>query len=1137
MKKLFSLLAALALVLTLAACGDTKIEYVEVEVPVEVEKIVTEYVEVEVPVEVEVIKEVIVTETVTETIEVPADVENERFYKPGVYFTNTEVSTDGTYTYAVVVVDAYGKIAGIMFDDTKSTSEFLINEDGDLYVYVEGDGKSVPNTYRAIDANIKIADYPTAVDAINADDLVVGIHQAEIAELEAIEAYETSRVLGEAWITETNALVDAIIADQSTYGVLTAKSGAEVTAINVDTDLTNVDVLLGLVQDVLDGEAALTEEVVLATTPVKGLYTPGFEFGITERKIGSTVYYYTSFVVVDEFGRIAGVYNDATTADKTVEGANATKAILKEAYGMGAITGNTPWYLQAQGFSNAIVKNQGTDFVVLSDLEEGVTHQYTDQIAGTTIGVEGLVEATEDALAELTDISLNDGTYFVAGAGETKHAFMYVTIEGGAIESVLLDNTQGTDQASVMRDDEWFPVFTFTVEYTVGEEEKSQEILVYQDGEEYYPLFTVTVDGTEYEFDEEVEFQLDEENGIDEMATLEIVPGNYTKQMLNDRYGMNAENNWYAQADTLAAAFVKGGVYGINLTEDGHTDVTGVTFGSIDKYQQLLVEALILASEDNNELFDYSPVVGSALLADGTYFASSEVDAKGQQQFAWMNVVNGDINTIVFDSTIEKDGVITTIGSLGDAYGLAEEDTDKEWYEQAASYANQILTSQAAIITDIETGYDYEKAATFGTHTYAAAADPKVDISVDTFNELTTTLIQQALAGRVAEQAEAVFATIAAAGFDKEFVSNDGIVNGIAGLDFVVSSGINLIPTWETADDNVLDVESNDTSFEVQEVETNSTAVMTLTLEFGDFEESREFTYTVVTKATDMANELNHKDLKLAFGTITDKFDLPLFATTGTYAVKWIDEDGAVLTTPFNATDLTGDDKEETVVLTAWIDVDADDEVDTNEVSRDFTIVVKEEAAAIAEVAAAVKPGNILEEVTATKVTGLTTESGIGGITITWDETTGGNGQLAYAAGELTVTRSAVDTYEVTLTADVNGTDVNFEFFVVEADDAMVQARVEKVVGTQDDFALAAMYLDGKLAGTFGFAKSYTFDADAVTIAYSVDKDATATINATTGLLTWVDATDETVEVILTFTVAGTDVEFTRIAEVVLFNN
>ncbi|XMB85105.1 DUF4349 domain-containing protein [Mycoplasmatota bacterium WC44] len=67
MRKLFWSISMTIAILSMSACGDTKIEYVEVEVPTE--NTVTEYVEVEVPVEVEVAKEVIVTETVTESID------------------------------------------------------------------------------------------------------------------------------------------------------------------------------------------------------------------------------------------------------------------------------------------------------------------------------------------------------------------------------------------------------------------------------------------------------------------------------------------------------------------------------------------------------------------------------------------------------------------------------------------------------------------------------------------------------------------------------------------------------------------------------------------------------------------------------------------------------------------------------------------------------------------------------------------------------------------------------------------------------------------------------------------------------------------------------------------------------------
>ncbi|XMB87433.1 hypothetical protein RJG79_06450 [Mycoplasmatota bacterium WC44] len=1052
MKKLFSLLAALALVLTLAACGDTKIEYVEVEVPVDVIKIETEYVEVEVPVPVETIVEVVVTETVTVVEEVPADVENERFYKPGVYFTNTEVSTDGTYTYAVVVVDAYGKIAGIMFDDTTSTSEFLTNEAGDLYVYVEGDGKTVPNTYRAIAADIEIAKYPTAADAINADDLVVGIHQAEIAELEALEAYETSRVLlgNTGWIKESDKLVKAILDDQSTYGIVTSVSGDEVTAVNVDTNLTNVDVLLGLVQGVLDGEAALTEEVTLATTPVNGLYTPGYKFAATERKISSSVYYYTSFVVVDEFGRIAGVFNDATTADKTVEGANATKAILKEAYGMNA---EMPWYLQAQAFSKAVVKNQGVDFVEFLEKEEGQKHEYTDQIAGVTIGVEGFVEATTDALTGLPLPTYKEGSYFVAGSGETKHSFMLVNIDvEGKLESIFLDNTQDTAQATVLRDEEWFPVWKFTKEWlNVEEEVKTTEILVYLDGDEYYPLTDIDYNSDaklDYEYDEEVEFILDEENGVDEMATLEIVPGNYTKQMLNDRYGMNAENNWYAQADTLAAAFVKGGVYGINLTEDGHTDVTGVTFGSVNEYQQLLVEALLQAEVGAKEaLYVNNGATGTGVLADGTYFAAAETDTKGQQYFAWMTVANSVIENIFFDSTLVKDGVVTTKVSLGDDYGMATKKDQLEWFEQAAAYANAFIANQDDIVTEVATGYDYEDEGTFGPLDLETLTTPERDFdAIDTaagisissakFEALTEVLVQKALYARVEEQANAVFKAITDMKYS--FVDTDGNVTPTTeadDIDLTIGTGFNFTPAWETADDEIIDVLSGDLIWDIQDIDENSSVTMTLTLEHGDFEFNKEYTIDVVTQEYDKSAKLNAATFDLPYATIIDGFGLVLPTTA--YDVEWEittpeTTSGVISLGEFSITDVEEDTE---FVLTAWIDVEVsgDDDaigvLDKTDISREFTFTVRDADDAIEDLVESLMPGNILDDVTAAEIMDLTYETNVGGLTIAWS-----SGDPAAAKvvdvedkdsnkiGEkLVINRYADESVEVTLTATVSG--------------------------------------------------------------------------------------------------------------------
>ncbi|QVK20053.1 hypothetical protein KHQ82_06900 [Mycoplasmatota bacterium] len=1153
MKKLFSLLAALALVLTLAACNQDPqeiikevIKEVEVEVPGE-----TVYVEVpgeEVIVEVEVPGPTVEVEVI---VEVPTDVENTRFYKPGVYFNNTEIGTDGFYTYTVVIVDAYGKIAGVMFDETKTTSEFLVDEDGQLYVFIEGDGKTVPHTYRAIDSDADFSEYPTAADAITADDLVVGIHQTEIAALTEIVAHESRQILGEeAWVEQTELLAARIITDQTTYGVDTAVSGAAVTAVNVEgVKLTNVDVLLGLVQDVLVGEAKLEETDVLATTPVHGLYETGYEFGVTGRQVEESVNYNTAFVAVDQYGRIAGVYTDATVA-ATVEGAHSTEWIS------GADFDN-----QAKALGEAIVKNQGvafnlyetTDYLV--EVDEDSVHHYTNQVEGCTVAVEDMLTAINDSLTELSEWegTLNDGTYVVTGEmSHGGHAVMTVNVIGHNVVSVFLDNTTPVEQASVYRDEEWFPVYKFDREWlSEANEEESQTILVYLDTDEYISVNEyIAVDGKTIDAGDEVTLS------ETELAGLEIVPGNYTKQILTDRYGMNPENNWYTQANTLAAEFVEVGPYGINLTDGEHTDVTGVTFGHVDEYQQLLIEAILLALEEDTATIPAASGTSTTVLPDGTYFASLEANSKAQQYMAYMVVKGGNIESIVYDVVLADGENVTTKLALGDAYGLAAVselgEDGLEWYEQAAKYAVAVIENQADIVDEIEDTFTYELGADFGAADFATNVDGAAGVSINTasFETLTQKLVEEALVAKIEMEANLIFDAIE----DKDTLFYSEMASfsiGVDSNDFIFgTSNASFELDWESSDNDVLDVDETvgtpvTYDFVVEDVTANTEITITYVLTFDEYEFTKDVTYTVQTAASAELAALNaEEDSFDAFTQIEGfNFDLttidPTVATTDGTFLGWADEDYDETAPVYLIT--TSGLGVGTHTLTALVSYNADGDT----VSRDLVVTVVDVDDALEEVAATVKPANILHngEVTSEETFEFSTTSNIKGITVSWTDpavanVTTWNG----TTNELTILRS-YQTEKIIMTATITDgtTDVvkEFEFRAVPATAEIVKDRVEAVL---ESASLGVKYfdtntltnvvtgLDAKL-GVFGINEAGLVDID-----WSTDN---AAVTAGTDLVA-VAGTEGTVKVTAKVTVQmneDTKVEVEKEFEVILFDS
>ncbi len=84
-------------------------------------------------------------------------------------------------------VSIYDADSGIK-ERTFSYSLFFNSGVNEHYMYVEGDGISVPNTFRLIDITYG-STYPTLTDPITANDLVLGIHNTAIAALAPIDGH------------------------------------------------------------------------------------------------------------------------------------------------------------------------------------------------------------------------------------------------------------------------------------------------------------------------------------------------------------------------------------------------------------------------------------------------------------------------------------------------------------------------------------------------------------------------------------------------------------------------------------------------------------------------------------------------------------------------------------------------------------------------------------------------------------------------------------------------------------------------------------------------------------------------------------------------------------------------------------
>ncbi|XMB85189.1 hypothetical protein RJG79_07110 [Mycoplasmatota bacterium WC44] len=1069
MKKLFSLVSALAIILVLTACKEPETVYVNVPGP-------TEYVEVEVPVEVIVTETVteIVTEVVTEYVEVPINVEYERYYKPGVYFNNTTIDDNGVYTYVVVIVDEYGKIAGIMFDDTKSTSEFFIDEDGRLYVFIEGDGKTVPHTYRYIRSDAEFDDYPTTKDAITRDDLVMGIHQVKIETLTKVQTNETSRILGEEWVIYTDLLSEKIIEDQTTFGINLLKSGNEVTTTNIQgVKLTNVDVYLNLVQEILNNDASEPVYEDLKTIPQYGLYTQGGKFGASRRIVGDSIFYYISFVAVDEYGRIAGVYNDATV-NGLDEDEHATKWILKEDYDM-SDNGDEEWYLQAKAFGKAIVRNQGVngftlyndkDFdeeaSVLPEYENGhfifdnedQNHIYTNQVAGMTIGVEGIITATNDALSKLSEWELQDGTYFVKGSGNKKHSILALTIENNVIESIFIDGTEGTDQAEVYIEDEWFSLYKFNRTWIDNvDDQHVVTILVYKDGKDYHSLYDVEYDDEDIDKDDEIRF----EDG--EKSTLEPVSGNNTILSLGDRYGLEKVSDlgsWKDQISKFTKFFIgETNPYKINLDKSYTDSIAGVSI-DVDDYHRLLVKALILANDDDNALIkDVDSTKNAPDLANGIYFDSLEPNEDGEQPFAFMNVSNNKIQSIIFDCTLNVGDLVTTKLSLGDDYGLKKEEDQNEWYEQSAMFSVAILENQREIIRGIEEDYNYKENGGFGIAPYHIpdSSDPDdfeldldsesgVTISINEFQLLTDKLIQQALTALVEERAQEILDSIITG--DEPLVSGQSYDIEMSS-DLEIGNGVLFEVDWDTSDNDVFDIDEIDNEIDVEELRRDEYETLTLTLTYDRVDYEKEVDFEFLTELSYEIISIEDYIEGLGDLVIVEGYDYKLPSQDCEYISAdwlWFDEDDDRI---YSTEDLS--DGKHTLTLQLEYD-------DGDFVKREVQLTIVDLDEAMEEVVENLSPSNILNngEVTEEGTTILNIDSKYRGITISWDvEVDDDADNIDFEDNQLVINRS-YENEKVVLTATVeNGLNddkeiIDFDFTVLAASPELVEKRIKSIL-------------------------------------------------------------------------------------------
>lgn len=663
MKKLSILLTTLLLLLGLVAC-DTGI----VDIPVEIEEpVVPVEREPEPTPDVDTSPDVIV-EFVDRFIEVPAQIERVRRFQPGTYMlAESRPNNQNGYVFVVVTIDDYGQIAGVYIDQTITTRNLFQSEAGLFYVLVPGNRSNIPDAYRLISLSTPVEDYPTKDDAIRSSDLVVGIDTNAIRALTRRPVNETKQMAASRlnangalnYQEQMQRVAQKIVDDNTTYGFNLVERAGVLTTSSIEGITEALDVPLFLVQSILDGPARLTDTTVLRSesTPQYGTYLPGVyaEFSPTAF-VNNELVHGMSIVVVDTFGRVTGVYLDELIASTARTNVVASKQILKEAVGGNGQT--EPWFQQANRLAKQIVANQGINgfsLVRLSTfapeaLRAGAPTLVVSNLSPVLIRVNEVFLATQANLDQAAFKDYVDGTYLVAPTSSSQ-SFAYITIRNQNIVDVFVDRFVLLEQGRLFRRGEAVSIQRFTRRFQTPTGLVSGDVLVYAVNDVFYSANAVS-EINNFLLPSNLALTKDQEVILapEERTTLRPVPGWQTASSL--RQVDSNEQRWFDDQRAIASAIqAVGNVNDFQIIEGRITNVPGINQIAAGLSLDLVAQGLYQARDESNIVFDVPFLPQPLPLADGSYITHAAPEANGAMSFSYMVVEEGQIITWIVDQT------------------------------------------------------------------------------------------------------------------------------------------------------------------------------------------------------------------------------------------------------------------------------------------------------------------------------------------------------------------------------------------------------------------------------------------------------------------------------------------------------
>lgn len=984
MKKLTLILIAAFLVIGISAC-DSNI----VDIPFEANEPVVPVQPDQETDNVDTSPDVIV-EFVDREVVVPATLDRQRRYLPGTYMlAESRPNNQNGYVFTVVVIDDYGRIAGVHIDQTVSTRNLFFSKEGLFYVFLTGNRTSIPDAYRQVLLSTPFEEYPTTSDALRVSDLVVGIDAVEIQGLTRIAVNETKQLISGrvkvanvlSYSEQMDNVAQKIINDNSTYGFNLIQKNGVLTTSSIEGITEALEVPLTLVQSILDGPAALPRNTVLRpiTDPQHGVYQTGLYVDFSPMAlVDGELVHGLSVVVVDDFGRLTGVYLDEIVGSTARASVAATKQILKSAVGL-STTQPLEWNEQADVLAKQIINNQGVDGLRLSspttfvkDLSAGLPSYNVTNMTNIAIRANEILLATRENLSQAKFSNYIDGTYLVSNPS----SFSFITIKDNELVNIYIDRFVLRNQAQALRNNQVVDVERFTRQFTTPTSTVDAEIAVYSSGSSYYSLHKVTQvnnfllpPGQTIAENQLMELTQEEE------VTLRPVPGWHTASSL--RHVDAGEETWISDQEKLATIIQsEGTTSNFQLVNERIQNIPNLSSVVATNVIELVSEGLFQARTGTTSGLITPFVPQTTPLADGAYFEHSGPTASGPIHYTFMVVDEGVVLTWFVDSTLLLNNRVQSL-----LFSTAVNRTN------AIKRSNALVQSQTSLLYSL-----IEKAAPLPiirSITTSSIRDENNDlIGSAPYDGLLDKVIREATTAKQAQDIQWIrdyFLNDETYFKGRTLIELQTITNWLPRTftDEALSHAYRFV--WRSSERDVFLTQSGETfSSRIASLDADSLGVIDLEIYLLNSNTpvtTVQFELPLRRRTTHGTTVLNSESFDFPSLTLLEKTQFALPDSSG-LTVAWRSSKPNVMT----AAGLTGTVTQATTVdLIAYIDLNANGEIDANEPLRLYSITVVPLTTAIARLRTELD-SNLIGEFIGNNII-LENKSSIWGLSYTWSTT------------------------------------------------------------------------------------------------------------------------------------------------------